>query len=217
MEIDKIFMEDFQAIQRAIRAQLVTFHEEVRAQVLCELGIDEATDEALRLENEIKTKQLELQRLRERLSREIYMAEQRLELVKSESLGAFNGPPEPEQLQELGFNHDTPVNNRTWYGFPVRTKLEAMVCLKLKKTADVETPLTAVEKIAKSVQREMAFVSTFDDAERVYEKFYSLNFRQYGVDIPPRLDDLKKLKGQKLLKMDVVEKNPPKQLVAASK
>jgi hypothetical protein len=31
---------------------------------------------------------------------------------------------------------------------------------------------------------------TFEEAREAYEKFYSLDFRKYGVDIPPRLDDI---------------------------
>ena len=31
---------------------------------------------------------------------------------------------------------------------------------------------------------------TFEEARETYEKFYSLDFRKYGVDIPPRLDEL---------------------------
>ena len=31
---------------------------------------------------------------------------------------------------------------------------------------------------------------TFEEARTAYEKFYSLDFRKYGVDIPPRLDDI---------------------------
>lgn len=215
MQIEQIFAEDFKSIDAAINKQLVGFHEETRQVLLEELGIDQATEEVVKLEEEIRNKQLELQRIRERLTREIFMAEQRLNLVKSESLGTYNAPPEPEQLQELGFDHDAPINNRRWYGFPVRTKLEAMICLRMQKVADVKTPLMAIEKIAKAVMREMAFVSTFDDAEKVYKKFYGLNFRQYGAEIPPRLDDLQRLKGQKLLKMDVVEKNKPKLLEGA--
>ena len=33
---------------------------------------------------------------------------------------------------------------------------------------------------------------TFEEAREAYEKFYSLDFRKYGVDIPPRLDDIRK-------------------------
>ena len=32
---------------------------------------------------------------------------------------------------------------------------------------------------------------TFEEAREAYEKFYSLDFRRYGVDIPPRLDEVK--------------------------
>jgi hypothetical protein len=31
---------------------------------------------------------------------------------------------------------------------------------------------------------------TFEEARTAYEKFYSLDFRKYGVDIPPRLDEI---------------------------
>jgi hypothetical protein len=40
--------------------------------------------------------------------------------------------------------------------------------------------------------RELAMSGTFEEARESYEKFYSMDFKKYGVDIPPRLDDIKK-------------------------
>ena len=51
----------------------------------------------------------------------------------------------------------------------------------------------SVMTIFKATAREFTFCSTYEDAATVYKKFYGLNFRQYGVDIPPRLDDLRLL------------------------
>lgn len=211
MEIEKIFMDDFKNIQSSIGKQLRAFYERVRVEVLDELKVNEITAEAAKLEEEIRQKQLELTRIRERLTREIYLAEQRLNIIKTEALGDLEGPPDAEQLEELGFNYDDPVRDRMWYGFSVRTKLEATILIRLKEM-DIAKPLKAMEKIGQAVQREMAFVSTFDDAEKAYKKFYDLNFRQYGVDIPPRLDDLKKLKGPTLLALGIAEKKPTKML-----
>jgi len=40
--------------------------------------------------------------------------------------------------------------------------------------------------------RELAMSGTFEEARKAYGKFYSLDFKKYGVDIPPRLDEIKK-------------------------
>ena len=40
--------------------------------------------------------------------------------------------------------------------------------------------------------RELAMSGTFEEARAAYEKFYKLDFKKYGVDIPPRLSDIKK-------------------------
>ena len=34
----------------------------------------------------------------------------------------------------------------------------------------------------------------FEEARKAYSKFYSLDFRKYGVDIPPRLEEISKNK-----------------------
>jgi hypothetical protein len=38
--------------------------------------------------------------------------------------------------------------------------------------------------------RALTMAGTFEEARVVYDKFYSLDFRKYGVDIPPRLDEM---------------------------
>ena len=35
---------------------------------------------------------------------------------------------------------------------------------------------------------------TFEEARESYKKFYGLDFRKYGVDIPPRLEEITKNK-----------------------
>ncbi|MDD2246317.1 MAG: hypothetical protein PHC39_04465, partial [Proteiniphilum sp.] len=41
-----------------------------------------------------------------------------------------------------------------------------------------------------SSMRALVMAGTFEEAREAYEKFYSLDFRKYGVDIPPRLQEL---------------------------
>ena len=51
-----------------------------------------------------------------------------------------------------------------------------------------------IHDLARSCLRELAMSGTFEEARVAYKKFYSLDFRKYGVDIPPRLDEIRKQK-----------------------
>jgi hypothetical protein len=206
MRIADIFDQDFQAIMGAMRAQLADHWDYTREMILNRLGIKELFGESKELEREVEELRVELQRIREEIQYKIFTKEQRLAELKRKALGEWDGPADPKTLRSLGFKEtDKSGPDRQWMGFEIRSKLDAEVALELKDKAGVEAPAAALVTIFKSVEREFAFCSTYADAERIYTKFYSLNFRQFGVDIPPRLDDLQRLSGKKLLEVGIVE------------
>ena len=55
----------------------------------------------------------------------------------------------------------------------------------------MEIPVKVICDLSRSAMRELAMSGTFEEAREAYQKFYSLDFRKYGVDIPPRLTDVK--------------------------
>lgn len=204
-QIARIFDEDFEAIQRAMHDQLEEAYGFTRERILGRLGIKEAQGEAVQIEAEIVSLKDELMRIREELNHKISMKEQRLRILKSQALGEYDGPPEPSLLRRLDFNEDDQTNNRNWMGFPIKSKLDALVALDLKENAGVEAPAAALVAIFKSVQREFTFAASYEDAADIYRKFYSLDFRRFGVTMPPRLDSLVALTGNDLLNVGITE------------
>ena len=202
----KIFASDFDTINDAVAGQLKGLWQSVRERTMLSVGIKEASDEAIKLEKEIADMQMELTRIREKMQHEISMKARRLEDVKRDSLKEYSGPPDAEMIKELGFDHDAPVEKRDWFGFKIRTKLDAMTALRLSGEIDIGSPYRVLQQIAKSVSRELILAGTHEDVKAIYEKFHSLNFRQFGVDLPPRLMELVKLSGDKLLEVGLMEK-----------
>lgn len=205
-EIEKILAIDLRKVQTAMNGQLEAYWTTVRETIVEEIGIKEKMAEAERLAKEIEEKKLELQRIREKMQHEIVTAERLLADIRATAVGEYSGPPSADQLKDLGlFNHDESIENRRWYGFKIATKLDAATALRLRASADIGTPIQALEQIGESIAREMKFVSTFEQAKEVYAKFHDLGFREMGVDLVPMLDDVKGLRGEKLLETGLIE------------
>ena len=97
-----------------------------------------------------------------------------------------------EQVVELGGkpNEYGRHSAAKFYGIPVTSQFEYEIVEFIRKNIDIEVPAKILRDICESSIRELTMAGTFEEARRAYEKFYSLDFRSYGVDIPPRLDEI---------------------------
>ena len=98
-----------------------------------------------------------------------------------------------QQIIELGgkINKFGEAQGGEFYGIPISSQFEYNVVQYIKKHIDLEVPAKFLHDLARSCYRELTMEGTFEGAKKVYEKLYALDFRKYGVDIPPRLADIK--------------------------
>jgi hypothetical protein len=97
-----------------------------------------------------------------------------------------------EQIVELGGKPDEygRCKNAQFYGIPVTSQFEYEIMEYIRNNIDLEIPSKILRDVCESSIRALVMAGTFEEARGAYEKFYSLDFRKYGVDIPPRLDEL---------------------------
>lgn len=97
-----------------------------------------------------------------------------------------------EQIVELGGtpNEYGRFSGANFYGIPVTSQLEYEIMEFIKKNIDLEVPSKILRDVCESSIRALTMAGTFEEARGTYEMFYSLDFRKYGVDIPPRLEEL---------------------------
>jgi len=168
---EKILSQDLKAINKRFISQIKDFWGIARDKVLKQKGWD-----ILILEKE----QLE-QKQRETKQR-IHEIE---EILNSEKLRV-------EQVVELGgkSNEYGRCEGANFYGIPVTSQFEYEIVEYIKQNIDLEVPAKILCDVCESSIRALVMAGTFEEARGAYEKFYSLDFRKYGVDIPPRLDDI---------------------------
>ncbi len=201
--IVKIFKDDFKAIEDTLLGQVRKLWQQCSDEISKESGLTKRLAFLEKLERDIAAEKAELQRVREEMQAKISRMEKDLVRKREEKMGEFDGSPDVDQLIQLGFGHDTPIEGRSWNGFPIRNRLDAMVAIRLMSKTDVTAPFKAIETIGRAVERALAFAATYDDVAQAYEHFHSLNFQQFGVEIPPLLGDMKKLSGDRLLGVGV--------------
>jgi hypothetical protein len=97
-----------------------------------------------------------------------------------------------EQVIELGGRADEHGRCRgaNFYGIPVESQFEYEIVEYIRSNIDLEIPSKILMDVCESSVRALVMAGTFEEARGAYEKFYSLDFRKYGVDIPPRLEEL---------------------------
>ena len=97
-----------------------------------------------------------------------------------------------EQAVELGGkpNDYGRCSGANFYGIPVTSQFEYEIVEYIRSNIDLEIPSKILRDVCRSSIRALVMAGTFEEARAAYEKFYSLDFRKYGVDIPPRLDDI---------------------------
>ena len=170
-EFLKIFEEDLLAINGALAHQIESIWDKARSQILKESG----QDELLRKKADLITK-------REKIVEEIHQIETALR----------SKPLTKQQIIEMGgkVNDYDRATGANFHGVPIESYFEYQIAGMIKEHLDLNAPAKFVSDLSKSCIRELTMEGTFEKAQEVYEKFYKLDFRKYGVDIPPRLDEM---------------------------
>lgn len=168
---EKILEEDLKAINKRFISQIKDFWGIARENVLKQKGWD-----LLVIEKE------QLERKQKEIKQRIHEIEN---ILNSEKLRV-------EQVVELGgkSNEYGRCDGANFYGIPITSQFEYEIMEYIKKNIDLEVPSKILRDVCKSSIRALAMAGTFEEARGAYEKFYSLDFRKFGVDIPPRLDDI---------------------------
>jgi len=168
---ENILKQDLKAINQRFISQIKDFWGIARENVLKRKGWD-----TLILEKE------QLDRKQKEIRQRIHEIET---ILNSENLRV-------EQAVELGgkSNEYGECKGANFYGIPVTSQFEYEIVEYIKQNIDLEVPAKILRDVCESSIRALVMAGTFEEARGAYEKFYSLDFRKYGVDIPPRLDDI---------------------------
>lgn len=168
---EKILAQDLCAINQKFMNQIKDFWGVARVQVLKTKGWDKLIQEKDDLEKE-----------RKRIQERVHEIEG---ILNAKDLRA-------EQVIELGGKPDEHGRCRgaSFYGIPVTSQFEYEIVEYIRANIDLEVPSKILRDVCESSIRALTMAGTFEEARLAYEKFYSLDFRKYGVDIPPRLDDV---------------------------
>lgn len=168
---EKILAQDLTAINQKFMNQIKEFWGIARVQVLKTKGWDKLIQEKADLE--IQKKEC-IERIHEIEG-----------ILNAKDLRA-------EQVIELGGKPDEHGRCRGahFYGIPVTSQFEYEIVEYIRANIDLEVPSKILRDICESSIRALTMAGTFEEARDAYNKFYSLDFRNYGVDIPPRLDEV---------------------------
>lgn len=167
-EFMKIIKGDLGSINLRLLEQIKVIWNESRNEILKEKGHDILQQRKQDLHQQRKDLQEEINRIEDEISFERLTVQQKLELGASE--GKYD--------KFIGAN---------FLGIPVDNQLDYEIVQRIKSKVDTDAPAKYLSDLASSVIREILMVGTFEEAQKIYGDFYSLDFRRFGVDIPPRL------------------------------
>jgi hypothetical protein len=170
---EDILKQDLGAINARFMNQIKDFWKIARREVMKEKGWDKLTEQKEKLEQIVEESKAKIHEIENKLN--------------SEDLN-------PEQIVELGGqpNEYGRFKGANFYGIPVTSQFEYEIVEYIRERIDLNVPSKILRDVCRASLRELAMAGTFDEARKAYEKFYSLNFRKYGVDIPPRLEEITK-------------------------
>lgn len=168
---ENILETDLRAINKRFLSQIKDFWGIARNEVLRRRGWDKLIAEKDDLERQVKACRNRIHEIENIMNKEPLLVEQVVEL---------GGKP-----NEYGRHADA-----TFYGIPVTSQFEYEIVEYIRNNIDLETPTKILRDICESSIRALAMAGTFEEARAAYGKFYSLDFRKYGVDIPPRLEEI---------------------------
>lgn len=190
---EKIMEADLKPIHVKLMNQIKDFWAKAREEVIKAKGWDKLMEEKRQLEAE-----------QSRIRGRIHQIEDEM---KSEAL-------KPEQIVELGGEPDKwgHYKGATFHGIPVESQFEYEIVEYIRQHIDLRVPAKFLHDLGRACMRELAMSGTFEEARKAYAKFYSLDFRKYGVDIPPRLSEVGKQKAvlgttKEMLSLKVPQQN----------
>jgi len=173
LSFEKIMEQDLVAINQQLMNQIKDFWDKARQEVIVQKGWDKLIEEKKALNEKAEE-------IRKRINE--IEAEMNSETLK------------PEQMVELGGkpNDYGRYSGESFYGIPVTSQFEYDIVEYIREHINLEVPVKFLHDLGRACIRELAMSGTFEEARDAYQKFYSMDFRKYGVDIPPRLSDVKK-------------------------
>lgn len=169
----QIINQDLGSIEKKIREQIKMVWAQTRVELEKEYGLDKLIE-----------RRKEILKLQEELREELNKIDS---VINSEKLTV-------QQAAELGGtpNEYGGVRGAHFFGIPVTSNFEYEIVQRIIEKINVEAPAKFLHDLGRSALREIAMCGTFEQAQKVYEEFYKLDFRKYGVDIPPKLNEIKK-------------------------
>ena len=169
---EKILIADLRAINAKFMNQIKDFWDIARTEIKKQKGWDKLEEEKQML----KEQKNELENRIHQIERELHSEDLRV-----------------EQIVELGGrkNRYDSYSGATFFGIPVESQFDYAIVEYIRSNIDIEIPSKILRDVGEASVRALAMAGTFEEAREAYEKFYSLDFRKFGVDIPPRLDDVK--------------------------
>jgi hypothetical protein len=168
---EKILAKDLAAINDRFISQIKDFWGIARTKILERRGWDKLIKEKDNLEVQQKIIKNRIHEIEEIMNKEPLLVEQVVELGgKPDDYGRHGGA--------------------NFYGIPVTSQFEYEIVEYIRDNIDLEIPSKILRDVCQSSIRALVMAGTFEEAREAYEKFYSLDFRKYGVDIPPRLEEL---------------------------
>ena len=168
---EKILAKDLAAINDRFMSQIKDFWGISRQKIMERRGWDKLVKEKEKLDAQQKAIKNRINEIEHIISKESLRVEQVVELGgRPDDYGKFTGA--------------------NFYGIPVTSQFEYEIVEYIRSNIDLEIPSKILRDVCQSSIRALVMAGTFEEARTAYEKFYSLDFRKYGVDIPPRLDDI---------------------------
>jgi hypothetical protein len=186
-----VLNEDLQLINAEISKQFAALWDKCRDDIAHELGFDDRTKKIEELEEKIRLLREEIGTLQKGMK----------EYEEHPSVQDYIdvGVEPPKNRNGFIYNHD-----RYFHGIPVNSMMDILIVKRIKEICDPSKPIMMLGEIAKSAHRALVMSGTYEEARKAYETFYNLDFRRYGVNIPRRLEEIKKVEGPNLMSAKVV-------------
>lgn len=172
MGFEGIMEADMLAIDQKLISQIRDFWSKAREEVLKTKGWDKLIIEKDKLECQIKKSKDRIHEIENK------MREEELK---------------PEQITELGGRPDKwgRYMGANFHAIPVECQFDYDIVEYIRKHVDLNVPAKFIHDLGRAALRALTMSGTFEEARKAYEEFYALDFRKYGVDIPPRLEEVK--------------------------
>lgn len=171
---ENIIEEDLGEIDKAVASQIREIWEESRNRVSKKLGFDKMEKRRDDINREIASLNDEIEAIDNHQHNQVMTREQAAEFggIKCDGSSYFDKYP-------------------SFHGIRLKSQFDYMVAVDVVKSINDFAPAKYLHDLARACKRELTMCGTFEDAQSLYEKLYSLDFRKYGVDIPPKLEEMK--------------------------